>query len=197
MADVAEEEASAGLGAGGEVPALARAASQLSTSDQEGGAGGSPKVSQRSFSFPQGRSAGAGEEGGGRAGAGSGFSQWARGFRLPSSLGAGSGASAGGEGARVSPFTMLTSGFGKRVAAKGPAGDAAAESTSGGGGAEPAGAQEVNAFDTFTKGFMDSSRNAVRTVQLKARHLVSQNKRRYQVRACVSTESCSGVSEEG
>jgi hypothetical protein len=28
---------------------------------------------------------------------------------------------------------------------------------------------------------LDSSRNAVKAVQLKARHLVSQNKRRYQV----------------
>jgi hypothetical protein len=190
MADVAEAEPSPGLPGPGEAPVLGRAASHLSTSDQQTPAGGSPKVNQRSFSFPRGGSPKAGEEGAARASAGSGFSQWARGFRLPSSLGASSGPSAGGESPKASPFSMLTSGFGKRVAAKAPAGDAAAESTSGGAGGESAesgsamagAVQEGNAFDTFTKGFMDSSRNAVRSVQLKARHLVSQNKRRYQVR---------------
>jgi phosphatidylinositol-3,4,5-trisphosphate 3-phosphatase/dual-specificity protein phosphatase PTEN len=73
---------------------------------------------------------------------------------------------------------MLTSGFGKRV----PTSAKADESPSTDDSVEaPSAAAEGNAFDTFTKGFLDSSRNAVRTVQLKARHLVSQNKRRYQV----------------
>ncbi|KZV39735.1 tyrosine-protein phosphatase TPTE-like [Dorcoceras hygrometricum] len=35
-------------------------------------------------------------------------------------------------------------------------------------------------FQSFTKGIVDSSLNAVKTVQVKARHIVSQNKRRYQ-----------------
>lgn len=34
---------------------------------------------------------------------------------------------------------------------------------------------------TITKGLVDSSKNAVKAVQVKARHAVSQNKRRYQV----------------
>ncbi|KAI7741004.1 hypothetical protein M8C21_004769 [Ambrosia artemisiifolia] len=33
---------------------------------------------------------------------------------------------------------------------------------------------------TLTKGFVDTSKNAVKAVQVKARHVVSQNKRRYQ-----------------
>ncbi|CAF1705136.1 BnaC03g41000D [Brassica napus] len=33
---------------------------------------------------------------------------------------------------------------------------------------------------TITKGLVDSSKNAVKAVQVKARHAVSQNKRRYQ-----------------
>ncbi|KAG0601211.1 hypothetical protein M758_11G093000 [Ceratodon purpureus] len=190
MADVAEAEPAPGLPAAAEAPAaLSRAASHLSSSDHQAPAGGSPKVNQRSFSFPHGSSPKAEEEGAVKSTV-SGFSQWARGLRLPSSLGTSSGASAGGESTKVSPFTMLTSGFAKRVPAKAPAGDVAVQSTSAGGtaGAESVegstaiagAAQEGNAFDTFTKGFMDSSRNAVRTVQLKARHLVSQNKRRYQ-----------------
>lgn len=36
-------------------------------------------------------------------------------------------------------------------------------------------------LESFKKGIVDSSMNAVKAVQVKARHVVSQNKRRYQV----------------
>jgi phosphatidylinositol-3,4,5-trisphosphate 3-phosphatase/dual-specificity protein phosphatase PTEN len=75
-----------------------------------------------------------------------------------------------------SPFSLVASGFGKRIPAKIPLVEAPDESTS-----SNTMVQEGNALGTFTKGFLDSSRNAVKAVQLKARHLVSQNKRRYQV----------------
>jgi len=39
-----------------------------------------------------------------------------------------------------------------------------------------------NTIGVFTKGFFDSSRNAVKAVQNKARHLVLHNKQRYQVK---------------
>ncbi|CAO2152454.1 unnamed protein product [Urochloa humidicola] len=35
-------------------------------------------------------------------------------------------------------------------------------------------------FGSLMKGIVDSSKNAVKAVQVKARHMVSQNKRRYQ-----------------
>lgn len=40
--------------------------------------------------------------------------------------------------------------------------------------------------ETFTKGIVDSSLSAVKAVQVKARHIVSQNKRRYQVAQTIS-----------
>ncbi|GAB4852933.1 Phosphatidylinositol 3,4,5-trisphosphate 3-phosphatase and protein-tyrosine-phosphatase pten2a [Ancistrocladus abbreviatus] len=40
--------------------------------------------------------------------------------------------------------------------------------------------QQSNFIGTITKGIVDSSRSAVKAVQVKARHVVSQNKRRYQ-----------------
>ncbi|KAL0343730.1 UNVERIFIED_CONTAM: Phosphatidylinositol 3,4,5-trisphosphate 3-phosphatase and protein-tyrosine-phosphatase PTEN2B [Sesamum angustifolium] len=39
---------------------------------------------------------------------------------------------------------------------------------------------QSGAIESFTKGIVDSSLNAVKAVQVKARHIVSQNKRRYQ-----------------
>ncbi len=41
--------------------------------------------------------------------------------------------------------------------------------------------QDTSSLKVFTKGFLDSSRNAVKSVQSKARNLVSQNKHWYQV----------------
>lgn len=192
MADVAEAEPSLGVpAAASDTPAAPRPTPDLATSEQNPSQGDSPKVTLRSFSMNfGGGSAKASEEGTAKVGPASGFSQWARGFRLPSSLGTSSGPASGAEAPKVSPFSMLTSGFGKRVPAKAPAatpdspGESPSTAASDDSVEAPAvagGVQESNAFDTFTKGFLDSSRNAVRTVQLKARHLVSQNKRRYQV----------------
>ncbi|XP_050205488.1 phosphatidylinositol 3,4,5-trisphosphate 3-phosphatase and protein-tyrosine-phosphatase PTEN2A-like [Mercurialis annua] len=39
---------------------------------------------------------------------------------------------------------------------------------------------QTGVFESLTKGLVDSSRSAVKAVQVKARHVVSQNKRRYQ-----------------
>lgn len=41
-------------------------------------------------------------------------------------------------------------------------------------------AAQSGVFESLTKGLVDSSLNAVKAVQVKARHMVSQNKRRYQ-----------------
>jgi phosphatidylinositol-3,4,5-trisphosphate 3-phosphatase/dual-specificity protein phosphatase PTEN len=104
----------------------------------------------------------------------SSISQWAKGLRTP--LSSSQQSSSGAESTKTSSFSFVAGGFGKRTPAKIPVVEAPDESTS-----SNAVVQEGNAFGTFTKGFLDSSRNAVKAVQLKARHLVSQNKRRYQV----------------
>lgn len=49
----------------------------------------------------------------------------------------------------------------------------------------PAPAQS-GVIESLTKGIVDSSLNAVKAVQTKARHIVSQNKRRYQVMEMLS-----------
>jgi len=191
MADVAEAEPSLGAPAASETPAVVpRSMSHLA--GQNPSQGGAPKATQRSFSMNFGGSPKAAEEGTARAGPASGFSQWARGFRLPTSLGT-SSSGPSSETPKVSPFSMLTSGFGKRVPAKAsadPTGESLSTDDSVEAPSAAAGVQEGNAFDNFTKGFLDSSRNAVRTVQLKARHLVSQNKRRYQVLVSFFSKSC-------
>lgn len=50
---------------------------------------------------------------------------------------------------------------------------------------ESAGDNSANAqssvIESLTKGLADSSMTAVKALQVKARHIVSQNKRRYQV----------------
>ncbi|MCO5573399.1 hypothetical protein L7F22_027170 [Adiantum nelumboides] len=72
------------------------------------------------------------------------------------------------------PFSLLSNSFGRQAAPKIPVVDAPLESPS----VMPT-AQE-GAFGNIAKGFLDTSKNAMKAVQLKARHLVSQNKRRYQ-----------------
>ncbi|GAB2282648.1 Phosphatidylinositol 3,4,5-trisphosphate 3-phosphatase and protein-tyrosine-phosphatase pten2a [Dionaea muscipula] len=44
----------------------------------------------------------------------------------------------------------------------------------------PSTGADGSVFESLTKGIVDSSRSAVKAVQVKARHIVSQNKRRYQ-----------------
>ncbi|KAF3327280.1 hypothetical protein FCM35_KLT07398 [Carex littledalei] len=73
-----------------------------------------------------------------------------------------------------STFSRLTSSLSLRLSPKGvQTEDSSAEGTS-------SGAPNGGVFGTLTKGIVDTSKNAVKAVQVKARHMVSQNKRRYQ-----------------
>ncbi|XP_020238463.1 phosphatidylinositol 3,4,5-trisphosphate 3-phosphatase and protein-tyrosine-phosphatase PTEN2A-like [Cajanus cajan] len=69
-----------------------------------------------------------------------------------------------------STFARITSNLGLRLSPKSPVADDSSNET----------AVQSNLFGTITKGLVDSSKNAVKAVQVKARHVVSQNKRRYQ-----------------
>jgi phosphatidylinositol-3,4,5-trisphosphate 3-phosphatase/dual-specificity protein phosphatase PTEN len=73
------------------------------------------------------------------------------------------------EGFGISAFSRFTSGFGSLLPNTEESSQGNATSTQSG------------VFESFTKGLVDSSRNAVKAMQVKARHVVSQNKRRYQV----------------
>lgn len=72
----------------------------------------------------------------------------------------------------TSAFTRFTSGIGLRLQLMTLPPDDSAEHIT-------AATQAV--LETFKKGVIDSSRSAVKAVQVKARHIFSQNKRRYQV----------------
>ncbi|KAH8503321.1 hypothetical protein H0E87_014557 [Populus deltoides] len=72
------------------------------------------------------------------------------------------------EGFGISAFSRFTSGFGSLLPNTEECSQGNATSTQSG------------VFESFTKGLVDSSRNAVKAMQVKARHVVSQNKRRYQ-----------------
>src|SRR5262249_48727223 len=81
----------------------------------------------------------------------------------------GSNAETGGFG--ISRFARLKNGFGLRFpSTEENVSDNAAATAKGGG-----------VLESFTKGLVDSSRSAMKAMQVKARHVVSQNKRRYQV----------------
>ncbi|KAJ4964679.1 hypothetical protein NE237_016528 [Protea cynaroides] len=98
----------------------------------------------------------------------SGISSWARSLKI-------SQPSTPGEedlNAGKSTFSRFTSGFGLRSSPKAPSPDESADGTST--------TAQPGVFGTLTKGLVDSSRSAVKAVQVKARHIVSQNKRRYQ-----------------
>ncbi|CAO2830954.1 unnamed protein product [Amaranthus hypochondriacus] len=100
----------------------------------------------------------------------SGIFSWAKSLRIPQASGEAEGQSQTGSGARSS-FARLTSGLGLSLSASTPMadGNTSADTTS-----------QTGVFNSLTKGLVGSSRNAVKAVQVKARHLVSQNKRRYQ-----------------
>lgn len=72
------------------------------------------------------------------------------------------------DNAGKSAIAHLTSGFGFSFPTK------SSGQSEGGDGTQS------SVFESLTKGLMDSSVNAVKAVQNKARHIVSQNKRRYQ-----------------
>ncbi|XXG56222.1 hypothetical protein AAC387_Pa03g3698 [Persea americana] len=73
-----------------------------------------------------------------------------------------------------STFAHFTSGIGLRSSPKSPVQDESATTE----GMSPAAQSGV--LGSFAKGLVDSSKSAVKAVQVKARHMVSQNKRRYQ-----------------
>eukprot|EP00252_Welwitschia_mirabilis_P005953 TRINITY_DN1654_c0_g1_i1.p1 TRINITY_DN1654_c0_g1~~TRINITY_DN1654_c0_g1_i1.p1 ORF type:complete len:630 (-),score=131.28 TRINITY_DN1654_c0_g1_i1:233-2122(-) len=100
----------------------------------------------------------------------SGFSSWAKNFKFSQTSQDNTESSDG----KISPFSRLASGLGIRASSSIPVVDKPAHE-----GSQPVSMQE-GTFGTFTKGFLDTSKNAMRAVQLKARHMVSQNKIRYQ-----------------
>ncbi|XP_034681128.1 phosphatidylinositol 3,4,5-trisphosphate 3-phosphatase and protein-tyrosine-phosphatase PTEN2A [Vitis riparia] len=99
------------------------------------------------------------------------LSSWAKNLKIPQSLAGGQDESPTGTTAKSS-FARFTSGIGLRLSPKTPTSEDGPDGS-------PTTAQP-GLFGTFTKGIVDSSRNAVKAVQVKARHVVSQNKRRYQ-----------------
>lgn len=101
----------------------------------------------------------------------SGISTWARNLKFPQSSGQEDVQSVN---AGKSKFSRLTSGIGFRSSPKSPQSEeTVAEGTSA--------TTQPGVFGSLTKGLVDTSRSAVKAVQVKARHMVSQNKRRYQV----------------
>lgn len=70
-------------------------------------------------------------------------------------------------------FSRLTSGFGLRMLSMPLVRNESTPVNSG--------SEKPSLIESFTKGFVDSSKTAVKNLQVKARHIVSQNKRRYQV----------------
>ncbi|KAK8693122.1 hypothetical protein V6N13_070716 [Hibiscus sabdariffa] len=98
-----------------------------------------------------------------------GMSSWARKFKLPQPVAPPQASQAGNAG--TSAFARFTSGLGLRLQSMNPPPDNQAEPTS-------TGTQTV--LESFKKGIVDSSLSAVKAVQVKTRHMVSQNKRRYQ-----------------
>lgn len=99
-----------------------------------------------------------------------GISSWAKSIKLSQPVASVQEDSKAGNAGK-SAFARLASGFGLHLPTK-----ASGETE----GAAPTSAQS-GVFESLTKGLVDSSLSAVKAVQVKARHLVSQNKRRYQV----------------
>ncbi|KAK1402497.1 phosphatidylinositol 3,4,5-trisphosphate 3-phosphatase and protein-tyrosine-phosphatase PTEN2A-like [Heracleum sosnowskyi] len=97
----------------------------------------------------------------------SGLSTWAKSLKIPDL-----GGKQDSTTSDKSPFARFTSGLGLRLSPKAPQTNDNSEGTS------PS--AQSNFIGTLTKGLVDSSKSAVKAVQVKARHVVSQNKRRYQ-----------------
>lgn len=100
-----------------------------------------------------------------------GISTWARNFKIPQPFSGAQEESPTGNSGK-STFARLTSGLGLRSSPKSPQSDDSSEGTST--------AAQAGFIGSITKGLVDSSKSAVKAVQVKARHVVSQNKRRYQ-----------------
>lgn len=100
----------------------------------------------------------------------SGISTWAKSLKIPQPFTGTQEPSPSGNSGKLT-FSRFTSGLG--LSPKSP------QSEESSGAASPT--TSTGIFGTITKGLVDSSKNAVKAVQVKARHAVSQNKRRYQV----------------
>lgn len=98
----------------------------------------------------------------------SGISSWARNLKFPQALGLGAQQNSQTENAGMSAFARLTGGLGLQTLSNETA-------------PVKSGTEQSNLLESVTKGLVDSSKSAVKAVQVKARHIVSQNKRRYQV----------------
>lgn len=96
------------------------------------------------------------------------LSSWARNLKITQpSTGSQDESSSG---AAKSAFAKFTSGIGLKSSPRDQMPEQGSEGSS----------SQSNFFGTITKGIVDSSKSAVKAVQVKARHVVSQNKRRYQ-----------------
>lgn len=100
----------------------------------------------------------------------SGISTWAKSLKIPE-MGSQDESSSGNAG--KSPFARFTGGLALRLSPKASQPDENSDVAST--------TAQPGLFGTLTKGLVDSSKSAVKAVQVKARHVVSQNKRRYQV----------------
>uniref|UniRef100_A0A7N0TMQ3 Phosphatase tensin-type domain-containing protein n=1 Tax=Kalanchoe fedtschenkoi TaxID=63787 RepID=A0A7N0TMQ3_KALFE len=100
-----------------------------------------------------------------------GISTWAKSLKIPQPLSLAKDDAATSD-AGTSTFARFTSGLGLRLSPNAPNTDNATEAT--------VTSPQPGLIGNLTKGLVDSSKNAVRAVQVKARHVVSQNKRRYQ-----------------
>ncbi|KAL6572990.1 Phosphatidylinositol 3,4,5-trisphosphate 3-phosphatase and protein-tyrosine-phosphatase pten2a [Orobanche hederae] len=97
----------------------------------------------------------------------SAISSWAKSLKLPQMQQDSQTTNAGN-----STFSRLASGLGLQISSKASASTESANNNST--------SAQSGVIGSFTKGIFDSSLNAVKAVQVKARHIVSQNKRRYQ-----------------
>lgn len=106
----------------------------------------------------------------------SGISSWAKNLKIPQPLAGSQNESQTGTSTK-STFARFTSGFGLRLSPKSSPNEENSAGTSPTTTTETA---QSGFIGTLTKGIVDSSKSAVKAVQVKARHVVSQNKRRYQ-----------------
>lgn len=128
----------------------------------------------RSNSFPKSSSARDSSTSSGK----SGPAAWAKNFQSWTSSSRDSQSSPSSGSGSKSSFNFFNNiGFNKQTTVKIPVVEAPLESTS----APTSPAPDSGPLNTIKAGFLTGSRNAVKAVQTKARHMVSQNKRRYQV----------------
>ncbi|KAJ0077460.1 hypothetical protein Patl1_35969 [Pistacia atlantica] len=100
-----------------------------------------------------------------------GISTWAKNLKIPQPFAGTQEDSPPGSSAKSS-FARFPSGFGLRLSPISPQAEDVSEGTST--------TAQSGLIGTITKGLVDSSKSAVKAVQVEARYVVSQNKRRYQ-----------------